>query len=220
MKIPFTTESFFELFAEYNQEIYPVQIIFYLLSIFIIYLLVRKKYEASRVISLILGFFWLWMGFVYHILFFSKINPAAYVFGALFALQGLIFIYSGVYKDMLVFKFRKDIYSIAAWLMIIYALVIYPLIGHFSGHIYPYAPEMSAPCPTTIFTFGLLLFTVQKFPKWLLVIPLLWSVLGISAAVSLNVPQDYGLIISGVLVFIMLLVRDSGNKMQAAIRGV
>jgi hypothetical protein len=220
MRIPFTTEAFFELFAQYNREIFPVQIIFYLLSIFILYLLVRKKYEASRVISLILGFYWLWMGFVYHILFFSHINPAAYVFGALFSVQGLIFIYAGVYKDMLVFFFRKDIYGIAGWLMIIYALLIYPVIGHFSGHIYPYAPELSAPCPTTIFTFGLLLFTANRFSKWLLAIPLLWSLIGFSAAVSLNVPQDYGLFVSGLLVFVMLLVRDSGSKVQAAIKGV
>jgi hypothetical protein len=216
MKIPFTVEAFFEIFGEYNQAVFPVQIIFYLLSFFIIYLLVRKKYETSKVISLILGFFWIWMGFVYHILYFSGINPAAYIFGALFILQGMLFIYNGVFKDNLEFIFRKDIYSFAGWILIFYGLFVYPIIGHFTGHIYPYAPEMSAPCPTTIFTFGLLLFTT-RLSKWLLVIPFLWALIGTSAASSLNVVQDYGLIASGVTVLLMVIVRDSAKKVNPAV---
>jgi hypothetical protein len=219
MRIPFTTESFFELFGEYNQGVFPVQIIFYLLSFFIIYLLIRKKDDPSKVISLILGFFWLWMGFVYHILFFSKINPAAYLFGALFILQGSAFLYAGVFRDNLEFRYSNNVYSITAWVLIIYALFIYPVIGHFSGHFYPYAPEMSAPCPTTIFTFAILLFTSKRISKYLLVIPFAWSVIGFSAAAYLNVVQDYGLIISGVVVLFMIILRDIRKRLPAAVRG-
>jgi hypothetical protein len=220
MKIPFSTEEFFLTFANYNQDIFPIQILFYLLSIFILYLLVKKNYDSSNVISLILGFFWIWMGFVYHILFFSQINQAAYIFGVLFILQGALFIYAGIFRSYLQFRNRKDIYSSTAWILIIYALLIYPVIGHFAGHIYPLAPEMSAPCPTTIFTFGILLFASGKIPKWLLIIPLLWSLIGFSAAVNLNVVQDYGLVISGAVVFLMIIYRDSGKKQPAAVKGI
>jgi hypothetical protein len=220
MKLPFTTEDFFLTFESYNQEIFPIQILFYLLSIFILYLLVKRNLDVSNVISLILGFFWIWMGFVYHIMFFSRINSAAYIFGSFFVLQGILFIYSGVYKNILVFRNRKDIYSAAAYMLFIYALLVYPVIGHFAGHIYPFAPEMSAPCPTTIFTFGVLLFSSGKFPKWLMIIPLLWSLIGFSAAVNLNVVQDYGLVISGIMVFLLITYRDSAKKMSIAAKGV
>jgi hypothetical protein len=56
-----------------------------------------------------------------------------------------------------------------------------------------------APCPSTIFTFGLLLWTTKQVPGYLLIVPFLWSVVGMSAAVNLRVPQDYGLVVAGVL---------------------
>jgi Family of unknown function (DUF6064) len=43
-----------------------------------------------------------------------------------------------------------------------------------------------------IFTFGLLLWTDARMPKWVLVVPLLWSVLGLSAATTLGMVEDLG----------------------------
>jgi hypothetical protein len=153
------------------------------------------------------------MGAVYHIIYFSSINTAAYIFGGLFILQGLIFIYSGLIKKNIVFEYRNDIYGAAGWILIIYGLIIYPLIGYMAGHHYPMAPELSAPCPTTIFTFGILLFTT-KISKWILIIPFVWSILGFSAATNLSVPQDYGLIISGLVCVIMIIYREARLKLQ------
>jgi hypothetical protein len=218
MNIPFTAEAFFEIFSNYNQDVFPVQIIFYLLSFFILYLLVRRKYAASIVISLILGFFWIWMGFVFHILYFSEINTAAYIFGAFFIIQGAAFIYAGVFKDGLEFSLRKDFYGLTAWIIIFYALLIYPIIGHFGGYIYPRAPELSAPCPTTIFTFGILLFTSSKISKLLLIIPFIWSLIGFTAAFNFDVTGDYGLLVSGVVVLILLYMRDYRKKTPAVIK--
>jgi hypothetical protein len=208
MNIPFTTEQFFNIFREYNTGIFPVQIIFYILSFFAIFLIIKSQRDSSGVISLILAFFWIWMGFVYHILFFTKINPAAYIFGFLFITEGILLLYYGVIRNRITFAYRHDAYGTAAWIMIGYALIIYPLIGHFAGHIYPAAPELSAPCPTTIFTFGLLLFTSSRIPKTILVIPLLWSLLGFSAALNFSVIQDFGLILSGAVLLIMIAYRD------------
>jgi hypothetical protein len=212
MKVPFTTEEFFKIFGDYNTGVFPIQIIFYLMAFFMIFLIVNKKTAASTIISLSLGFFWFWMGVVYHIIYFSKINPAAYIFGFFFLLQGALFIYSGVYQETLRFKFRNDLYGITGWLLVLYALLIYPLLGYINGHIYPDAPHMSAPCPTTIFTFGMLLFS-YGLPKWILVIPFLWSLLGFFAAVNLSVQEDYGLFISGIIVLFMILYRDKKLKL-------
>jgi hypothetical protein len=44
-------------------------------------------------------------------------------------------------------------------------MVVYPLLGIRFGHSYPRAPLFGvAPCPTTIFTFGLLLWATRSVP--------------------------------------------------------
>lgn len=72
-----------------------------------------------------------------------------------------------------------------------------------------------APCPTTIFTFGILLWSTAAVPLALVVIPLLWSVVGMSAAVSLRVPQDYGLVVAG-LAGTALIVQERRRSRSAA----
>lgn len=86
MKPPFTTDQFLDVFARYNVAVWPVQLFVYLLGVLCIVLALRRATYSSRIISLILSLFWLWMGVVYHFLFFSKINQAAWMFGALLIL--------------------------------------------------------------------------------------------------------------------------------------
>jgi len=88
-------------------------------------------------------------------------------------------------------------------------MIGYPLLGYFLGHIYPASPCFGvAPCPTTIFTFGLLLLTVKRVPKYLLIIPLIWSFIGFTAALKLGIKEDIGLLIAGVATLILTIKRD------------
>ena len=92
---------------------------------------------------------------------------------------------------------------------IAYSMVVYPVLGMLLGHTYPRAPMFGiAPCPTTIFTFGLLLWTVPKIPRYLVIIPLLWSVIGFGAALNFGIKEDIGLLISGVLAAALILYRQ------------
>lgn len=63
----------------------------------------------------------------------------------------------------------------------------------------------------TIFTFGLFLLTTEPIPRRLLVIPVVWSVIGGSAAFLLAIPQDWPLFVSGVAV-LALLRRDANHR--------
>ncbi|WP_339379209.1 DUF6064 family protein [aff. Roholtiella sp. LEGE 12411] len=47
---------------------------------------------------------------------------------------------------------------------------IYPLIGYSLERTFPSLPTFGIPCPTTIFTFGLLFWTNKKFPSSLLIV--------------------------------------------------
>jgi Family of unknown function (DUF6064) len=208
MQFPFTTEEFLNIFRLYNQNIFPLQILFYLLAIFVVFLILKKLKSTNKIIAAILSFFWLWMGIVYHIIYFSSINKAAYIFGVLFILQGIVFFIYGVAADKLGFKYDKNIYNYLGMLFILYALIIYPLLGYILGHQYPYSPTFGLPCPTTIFTFGILLFIDKRISFIVLIIPFLWSIIGFGAALNLSIYEDFGLIITGLVSVSALLVHN------------
>jgi len=87
---------------------------------------------------------------------------------------------------------------VAAWALMGYAIVLYPVLLIWSGHVYPAAPTFGVtPCPLTIFTFGMLLL-LQDLRWSTLVVPLGWSVIGGSAAFLLGVYPDLMLPVAGV----------------------
>lgn len=208
MKTPFTIEQFFEVFRNYNQSVFPLQILFYIIAAFIIYLIIKPSHKSHKAINIILAFFWLWMGVVYHFIFFTTINKAAYIFAIFFTLQSVLFLIYGVFQEKLSFKFRFDQFGITGLVLIIFALIIYPIFGYFFGHIYPVSPTFGLPCPTTIFTLGVLLQCSKKFPVIILIIPVIWSFIGFTAAFQFGIFEDTGLLISGLLTVIMLLLRN------------
>lgn len=208
MQIPFTIEQFLEVMANYNISVWPMQIILNLLALVAIVLSFKKINAGDKINSAILSFFWLWIGVMYHLIHFTSINNAAYLFGMLFIIQGIIFIYAGIIKPNLSFKFELNWYAWVGALFILYALLIYPLLGYLFGHVYPKSPTFGLPCPTTIFTFGLLLWTNKRVPKYVIIIPFIWALIGTGAAVNLTIYEDYGLFLAGVLGLIFIIIRD------------
>jgi len=153
------------------------------------------------------------MGIFYHMVHFSAINQAAMVFGALFILEGLVLILAGSYASKLRFRFTAKAVPLVGAAFMLYAMILYPLIGRLAGHAYPRCPMFGvAPCPATIFTFGILLWASRPVPLYVVAIPFLWSLVGVAAAVNLQVPQDYGLGVAGVLGLVLILVRNRRFK--------
>ncbi|OGW43827.1 MAG: hypothetical protein A2Y66_07000 [Nitrospirae bacterium RBG_13_41_22] len=213
MKIPFTVEQFFDIFGTYNTAIWPAQVVAYMFGIIALGLALRENKLSSRIISGILALFWIWMGVFYHIGYFSVINPAARIFGLFYVLQGVLFLLIGTILGRLSLRFNYKPLPILGVCFILYAMVIYPLLGLAFGHSYPRVPLFGvAPCPTTIFTFGILLWATKSVPAYLLVIPFLWSIVGMSAALNLRVPQDYGLVVAGVLGTTLIMVQNRKAK--------
>jgi hypothetical protein len=207
--LPFTIDQFLGVFERYNQAIWPMHIVAYILGITVIFLAAKKTRYSDQIISVVLACFWAWMGIVYHLMYFSAINGAAIGFGILFIVQAILWLVFGVIRPKLSFQLDTNPYALTGVVLIVYAMLVYPLIGTLLGHGYPRSPSFGvAPCPTTIFTFGLLLWTTARVPKTVLIIPLIWSLLGFSAAVSLGVREDLGLLLAGVLSVALLLWRD------------
>lgn len=203
MKLPFTTEQFLQVFTNYNQTIWPLQVLFILLAVICVVLIFRNSVYTNVIVPAILAFFWLWTGIIYHIIYFSKINSAAYLFGGIFVLEAVLIIYYGIIRKKLKLVYNKDTFSYSGIIHIIFALAIYPLIGFFIEHISPASPTFGLPCPTTIFTFGILLFNKGKLPIRLIIIPIIWSLVGFTAALNLGIYEDTGLLIAGMLTVIL-----------------
>jgi hypothetical protein len=211
--VPFTEEQFFQVFSTYNIAVWPLPIAAYVLGLVALGLLFWRTRSATLLICGILALMWLVTGAGYHWSFFAEINPAARLFGAVFLFQALLLAIAPFLSRGFRIVPAKDAHTAAGLSLVTYALVVYPLLGRLAGHAYPAVPVFGiAPCPTTIFTIGLLLLGTWRTARWLLVIPALWGVVGGSAAVLLGVPQDYGLIAALLVAVGIAVARWSGAR--------
>ena len=222
--LPFTREAFLAMFGAYNQAIWPLQVVAYALAIVAVVLAVRHVRASDRLIAGILGVFWLWIGGVFFVGYQRNLDhsPISTVATVAFLLQGAALLWFGVLRRDLTFSARSDVFGIVGGALVAYAAAIYPIFAYLDGHVFPTSPGFglgTVPCPTTIFTFGLLLWTSSRVPKWLLVVPFLWAVLGgVSAPLNYGIYEDLGLLAAGVLGAGLLLWRDHQAAPQARLQ--
>lgn len=202
--LPFTHAQFLAVFAKYNLAVWPGQILAYVLAAGMLGSLALHRQWSDRVVAGGLALMWIATGIAYHWLHFTAINRAAWAFGALFVLQGLLFAHAAASNKLQFGASDSGFSRWLGWALVVYAAVLYPLLGAAFGRGYPEMPMFGiTPCPVTIFTFGLLLLSSSKVSWQLLVVPVLWSLIGGSAALLLAVPQDWLLLLSGASVFLM-----------------
>lgn len=204
---PFTAAQFFTVFADYNAAIWPLQIVAYGLGVLAVIALWLRGPLAKRVILSVLALLWALNGIGYHFVFFAEINPLATAFAAFFVLQSILFAASVLIPNDLRFEVGLNFRSAAGLSFIVYALLIYGLLGYWAGHGLMAGPLFGvAPCPTTIFTIGMLLLARGRWVGWLSIIPFLWSLVGLAAALQLGILEDLGLPVAGLLLAIVLAV--------------
>lgn len=208
MQLPFTTEQFLAVFRDYNSTLWPAQLFLLALAVAAVVLVVWPRRWSSVVVSAILAFLWVWMGLAYHLAFFTSISPPAYGFAAVFVAGALVFVWHGVVRRRLEFKWVASGRGVMALLLVAFALIVYPAWSYFAGHPYLETPTFGVPCPTTIFTMGLLALLVRPYPRSPLVVPILWSLVGAQAAFLLAVPQDLALVAVAVLGFVLIARSD------------
>lgn len=203
MKPQFTIQQFFEVFEKYNASVFPAQFIILLLGIFTLYLLHSKGPKNNKIIGFILASFWFWMGIVYHITFFTSINKVAYFFGGIFIIQGAIILLNAINNNFR-FSFQSSFKGYLAYFFILFGVIVYPAIGYAMEGNFTETISLGLPCPTTIFTFGLFMLSKEKFPRYLLIIPSVWSLIGLSAAINFGIYQDFMMVIAAIVANIYL----------------
>ncbi len=206
----FIEEEFLSMLANYNEVIWPIQIVAYIIALAAVSFCFIETRYSDKVIPVVLVLFWLWNGIVFAGIFWSEIYPYAYIFAVLLTFQGLLFIF-GMVRSKFSFRFKLNGHAVIGLIFIVYSLLVYQLIGLGIGHDYPrfFAPGLT-PCPTIIFTFGILLLADKRFPNYFLVIPVLSALAGILAAIN-GIIEDYGLITAGVLGTALMYRRNAGT---------
>lgn len=211
MNIPFTTEQFFQVITDYNITFFPIQILIVFLGIICLILIHTGKSYKDKLIGSYIGMLWSWIGIMYHLAFFTSINKAAYIFGILFILQGLVVLYETFRGDKLKFQFKGHAVDYIAYILLIFAIIIYPILLYFLENSIYTTITLGLPCPSTILTFGFFMMTSRNFPKFLLIIPVIWTIIGTSAAFNFGVYPDYMMLIAAIVAVIYLLGRKNKN---------
>jgi len=188
---PFTAEEFHSFIGEYTRHFWSVQILAILAGLAIVLLLLSRVSWKSRVIALLTAALWLWNGIVFFLSYFHAMEPMAALFGWSFIFQGIYLLFHGGVLGNMDFQWKNlktDGLSIG---IISIALLIYPLTGLWTGQGWPALPLFGIiPCPTVLFTLGLLLSNKKRMPRCMLLVPFLWSLLAINAALNFGVLQD------------------------------
>ena len=197
--LPFTADVLYLLFEQYNDAIWPAQIIAYGLGLAAVILTLKPVRGGDRLIAALLAVAWAWVGVVYHLTHFATINFAAPAYGVVFVLQALLFAWTGVIRGRIAFRFRADVFGWTGLGLVVFAIAGYPLLEWLAGRGWPSTPLFGvAPGPTTMVTIGLLLLTEGRTPLHLVVIPVLWSLASGAMAWVLTSPQGLAIPAAGI----------------------
>ena len=196
MGLPFTSDQFFGVFAEYNRSFWFVALALWFASAAALAGAWRNPRQWSGALMYLLATLWIWNAVAYHALLFTTINPVAWLFAGLFATEGVLLFWAAARRRIETPSLTGPISGLGIALAC-YALA-YPFLSFGIGHRYPEMPTFGVPCPTTILTIGVLLAVRGGPPLSLAVIPAGWAFIGGSAALLFGVWTDYMLLATGV----------------------
>ncbi len=209
MALPFTPEQFFGIFAEYNRALWPMALAWWLAAAGVLAAAWRSPAGYGRWMTWFLAALWAWNAVVYHAWFFTRINPAAWLFAGLFGVQAVVLAQAALRTSAQYVTSTGSPRLLGAGLAV-YALA-YPLLTIGFGHRYPATPTFGVPCPTDILTIGVLLTVRGGVPLSLAIVPVLWGFVGGSAALVLGVQTDYVLLAAGAALAIVQVMRAAGR---------
>jgi hypothetical protein len=212
MQLPFTRDQFFDLFVAYNDALWPAVVALWIGSTVIVARRLSAPRQHDRWVSAFLAGHWAWSALAYHVAFFTSINPAAWLFAALFLGQAVLFFRVGVVQRRLSFAPWGSAWAPLAWGLIAYSLA-YPFINAIDHHSLLRSPTFGLPCPTTIFTAGVLMLATPRC--WSLsMVPVIWAAIGGSATFLLGVYADVALPIAGVALAIFSACRTRPEQLR------
>lgn len=198
--LPYTAETLFALFDEYNRAIRPLLGLALFLAAGVLMLVIRARNDRTKIVLGILA-----AGCAVdrhrlpvHLCFGDKYRPPIYA--AAFILQGLLLIWAGVFRGRLVLQFDRGVASWAGIRIAIIAAFILPVIDWLSGVGWTDVRlALLAPGATAGFTLGILITSKGPIPIQLVALPVIWTFIAGVHAWMLDIPHDYLLPVIGII---------------------
>lgn len=201
----FSAQTYYRLFELYNQAVWPMQLVTLALGAGVFALVLRNPPWQGRAIAAVLAAAWLWVAWAYHLQRYEAINWAASHYAAGFAVQALLFIWTGVIRNRLVFRLGVSMTTRAGLGIFLFALVVYPLIAPILGRNWMHAEVFGiAPDPTVVATLGLLLLAANRACSGLMLIPLLWCAISGATLWAMGSPDAFIAPVAGFLVVVLV----------------
>ena len=195
MTPPFTPDEFFDVFAAYNERLWPFALALWLLTACAVVMLAARRVRPWFIPAL-LALHWTWSGLAYHAAFFSDqpgclaVHRALPVRGRAVALVRR--------RASPVSVVGQSILPAPAFMGADCVRAVVPGDRAGGRACVPRLPTFGVPCPTTILTIGFLLAADRVMPRRVTVIPLVWAVGGGSAALLFGVRADLMLLAAGI----------------------
>jgi hypothetical protein len=206
--------EFFNLLGLYNSTYWPATIITIILGVIAVIFAIKKTPYSDQIISLFLSILWLWVGIVFGFIMFGPWTPIVfsipipgfgYFFGITFTLQGVLFLYYGVYRKSFSFKFETNLLGLIGLILILYAIIFYGLVGFATGNPFPFYPLFgTSPCPVAIFTIGLFVWADKRISPIIFILPIILALIGIIPVLAFGVFADIVLFISGFICLFLI----------------
>lgn len=202
MTLPFTHDAFLDVFGVYNGAMSPAVVALWLLAAAAVGLASAGR-SVGRFVTVVLAVQWTWSAVAYHLLYFTGINPVAFAFAALFLVQAA-FLTAAAWRRSVHLSPPTTLRAVAGAAIAVYSLA-YPFLSAALVGDYPRIPTFGVPCPVTLLTIGLLLMSAP-LRRGLLIVPVIWTAIGGSAALLLGVTTDFALPVAGVLALVFIAI--------------
>ncbi len=171
--IMYSKEALGGLLSNYNDDIWPIQVFWVLISILIFYILVFK----TRLFKLVFVFFsaaWFYTGWFFYKENFSSINLASNYAFYICALQGFLFLSLVFFKAV---KFSKNFISLS----IIFLCMFVPVEWLFKGDISEVTLFGWGPIPVSVASMALVSLIKGKVKLMLIAIPILTMIFALAS---------------------------------------
>jgi len=212
--------EFLAMFERGNAAIWPMLLVWYVSAVAIVGLALWPRRRSTQLICLLAAAYFAWVGIAFFGVIDSEMN-LSWLWATTFILEAILLLVAGIMRRDLVFAPRWDLASVLGAIFISYTLVAYPISGLLEGYPLGSLPVFGlAPCPAAIFIFGLLLWARPPAPKYLLLLPLAWSLNATPPNIAMGNVADFGLALVGVITVGLIIWRDRTSIWQTVVAGL
>jgi len=215
MMLPYTIEVYLATLAAYNADYFPLSLLAWLAllgGLLAICFRLGESLWRDRVLAILLGALWLWVGLVHQREIMAALNFMAPLYGLLWAAQGGLLILLGL-GGLLRFAWPGGARGVLALFLGLAGLLLYPLCILFLGYEWQALPLAgTAPNPTAILSLAfLLMLKGRRLPLLLLLGPLAWGGVAALSAHLLSFPLDYS-VLAAALLALGATIRESAKR--------